>query len=394
MTAQDYTAPDSVNRLQQRALVAGIIGLVVCAVGVIKSPDQFFRSYLVSFLFVLGLSLGSLGLLMLQHLTSGQWGIVIRRLLEAASRTLLLVAFLFVPLIFGMKYIYSAWLDAPKSGESLLSPFQRSYLTPQGFIIRGFIYFAVWLTLVITLNVWSKRQDVDRDDRLLRRNLKMLSGPGIILYVFGVGFASIDWSMSISPHWFSTIYGFIFVAGQLISSMSLAIAVLVLLARTEPLAGLILPRHYSQLGKFLLTFTMLWAYFSFSQLLIIWSGNQPDEITFFRTRLYGSWGAVAVILLIFHFFVPFFLLLSQDLKRSSRLLPMVAIWMIFMRFVDLFWYTRPEFSSVALPTVWDLGALLAVFGLWLTVFAWQLRQMPLLPLGDPHLPEALAPNEH
>jgi len=394
MNAQDYKAPEGLDRIRQRALVAGVIGLVICVIGFIKAPDRFFPSYLLAFIFVLGLSLGSLGLLMLQHLTGGHWGIVIRRPLESATRSLPLVFVLFLPIFFGMKYLYSAWLTAPSSGEGSLSKFQQSYLTKQGFIVRAFLYFAVWLMLMFIFNRWSREQDVNREDRGLRRRLKMLAGPGMILYVFVMSFAAIDWVMSLSPHWASTIYGFLFVAGQLISSMSLMIAVVVLLARTEAFANVLQPRHIHDLGKLLLAFVMLWAYFQFSQLLIIWSGNQPEEITFYRSRLYSEWGVVAVIVLIFHFFVPFFLLLSRDLKRNPKLLPGVAIWLIFMRLVDLFWMTRPEFTSTAWPNLWDLAAPLALGGLWLFVFAGQLKQLPLLPLGDPKLAEAIEHHEH
>jgi hypothetical protein len=393
MTAQDYQAPESVARLQQRALIAGGIGLLLSLVALFRSPAQFFHSYLVAFLFILGLSLGSMGLLMLQHLTSGHWGIMIRRPLEAATRTLWLVALCFVPMIVGMKYIYGSWLNAPPSGEHALSTFQKTYLTPQNFIIRAVIYFAVWLLLMFALNRWSRRQDVDRDDRNLRRNFKMLSGPGIILYVFGIGFASIDWAMSISPHWFSTIYGFIFVVGEVISSLCLVIAMLVLLAKTPPLAGLIQSRHLHDLGKLLLAFVMLWAYFSFSQLLIIWSGNQPEEISFYRSRLYGGWGVVAVIVLLFHFFTPFFLLLSANLKRTPAKLTGVAFLLVVMRLVDLFWTTRPEFTATAYPSWVDLAVPLALIGFWLAVFAWNLKAMPLLPLGDPKLAEAIQVHE-
>ena len=394
MTEQDYRAPESIDRIRQRALFAGMVGLVICIIGVVKAPDRFFPSYLLAFMFVLGLSLGSLGLLMLQHLTGGNWGIIIRRPLESATRALALVAVLFVPIFFGTRHLYAAWLNAPPSGEGALSEFQRSYLTLNGFRVRAILYFVVWLILVFIFNRWSREQDVNREDRGLRRRLKMLAGPGIILYVFVMSFAAIDWVMSISPHWASTIYGFLFVAGQLISSMSLMIAVVVLLARTGPLSGVLQPRHIHDLGKLLLAFVMLWAYFSFSQLLIIWSGNQPEEITFYYSRLHSQWGVVAVIVVIFHFFVPFFLLLSRDLKRNTNLLPKVALWLIFMRLVDLFWMTRPEFTPHAWPNVWDLAALLALGGLWFFVFAGQLKQLPLLPLGDPKLAEAIEHHEH
>jgi hypothetical protein len=393
MTAQDFRAPESVDRIRQRALVAGVIGLVICILGLIKSPDRFFQSYLLAFIFVLGLTLGSLGLLMLQHLTGGNWGIMIRRPLESATRNLPLVAVLFIPIFFGMKYLYAAWLNAPPSGEGALSEFQRSYLTPNGFRVRAILYFALWGILVFLFNRWSREQDANPEDTAVRRRFKTLAGPGIILYVFVMSFAAIDWAMSLSPHWASTIYGFIFIAGQLISSMSLMIAIVVLLARTGPLSGVLQPRHIHDLGKLLLAFVMLWAYFQFSQLLIIWSGNQPEEITFYYSRLHSQWGVVAVIVVIFHFFVPFFLLLSRDLKRNPRILPMVAIWLILMRLVDLFWYTRPQFTPSALPTIWDLGAALALGGLWFFFFAGQLKQLPVLPVGDPKLAEAIA-NEH
>jgi hypothetical protein len=394
MNGQDYKAPESVDRLRLRALIAGVIGVAICAIGAIKSPGQFFPSYLLAFMFVLGLSLGSLGLLMLQHLTGGDWGIMIRRPLESATRSLVVVAVLFIPILFGMKYLYSAWLNAPASGEGALSEFQQSYLTPGGFRVRAILYFVIWGVLVFLFNRWSREQDANREDRAVRRRFKVVAGPGIILYVFVMTFAAIDWVMSLSPHWASTIYGFLFVAGQLISAMSLMIAVVVLLARTGPFAGVLQQRHIHDLGKLLLTFVMLWAYFDFSQLLIIWSGNQPEEISFYRSRLYSEWGVVAVIIVIFHFFVPFFLLLSRDLKRNTKLLPWVALWLIFMRLVDLFWMTRPEFTSRAWPNLWDLAAPLAAGGLWLFFFAGQLKQLPLLPLGDPNLAEAIAHHEH
>jgi hypothetical protein len=395
MTAQDYRAPESIDRIRQRALVAALIGLVICVIGIFKSPDRFFPSYLLAFMFVLGLSLGSLGLLMLQHLTGGNWGIVIRRPLESATRVLALVAVLFVPIFFGMKYLYTAWLNAPPAGkEGALSDFQRSYLTLNGFRVRAILYFAIWGILVFLFNSWSRQQDANPEDLSVRRRFKMLAGPGIIIYVFVMTFAAIDWVMSLSPHWASTIYGFLFVVGQLISSMSLMIAIVVLLARTGPLSGVLQPRHIHDLGKLLLAFVMLWAYFQFSQLLIIWSGNQPEEITFYYSRLHSQWGVVAIIVVIFHFFVPFFLLLSRDLKRNPALLRGVAIWLILMRLVDLFWYTRPEFTSTALPTIWDLAAALALGGLWFFFFTGQLKQLPVLPVGDPKLAEAIEVHEH
>ena len=395
MSAQEYKAPESVGRLEKRALVVGVLGLIGCIIGWITRPEDFFRSYLVAFLLVLGLSLGSLGLLMLQHLTGGHWGILIRRPLESATRVLWLVLAFFVPIpLFGMKFLYSAWLNAPATGEGALSHLQQSYLTRSGFIVRGFAYFAVWIALMLLFNALSRKQDVERDDRALRARFKFWAGPGIILYVFAMTFAAIDWSMSLSPHWASTIYGFLFVAGQAISAMSLMIITVIMISRSEPFSHIIQKRHLHDLGKLLFAFNMLWAYFSFSQLLIIWAGNQPEEITFYKSRLYGGWGVVAAMVLVLHFFIPFFALLSRDVKRNQAVLPKIAMWLIAMRCVDLFWLTRPEFTSRALPTLWDFAALFALGGIWLWFFAVQLKQRPLLPLGEPKLAEAIANHEH
>jgi hypothetical protein len=395
MAVQEYPAPDSVSRFQTRAFGVGAIALVLAILGGMRSPASFYQSYLMSYLLVLGLTLGSLGLVMLQHLTAGHWGIIIRRPAESATRTLPLIAIFFVPIaLFGMKYLYGEWLDPQAVKEHPLSQFQQSYLTHRGYLIRAVIYFVVWLTLMFIFNIWSKRQDRNQKDRALRQRFRMLAGPGIILYVFAMSFAAIDWVMSLSPHWASTIYGFIIVGGQLISSMSFMIAVVVLLARYEPLSGIVQPRHLHDLGKLLLAFVMLWAYFDFSQLLIIWAGNLPEEISFYRTRLYGEWAVVAVVVVVFHFFIPFFLLLSQDLKRRAQIISKIAIWLILMRLVDLFWMTRPEFTSSAVPTWLDLVLPIALGGLWLGFFAFNLRQCPLLPLGDPKLAEAIEHHEH
>jgi len=398
MTAQEYQAPESVNRLQNSALAVGAIALVLgCFLG-LRDPeakDAFFRAYLMGYMLILGFALGSLGLLMLQHLTSGQWGIMIRRPLESATRTLPLLFILFLPIFtVGMHHLYGAWMDPEKLKDEPLSLMQQSYLTPSYYRFRAIGYFFVWFLLAWIFNRLSRQQDVNREDRALRQRFKKFAGPGIIAYVFSLSFAAIDWVMSISPHWASTIYGFLFVAGQLISSMALMAIIVVFLARTGPLAGLLQKRHLWQFGGLLFAFNMLWAYFSFSQLLIIWSGNLPEEISFYRTRLYGSWGIVAIIVLIFHFFVPFFLLLSKDLKRNQNLLPKVAMWMIFMRLVDLYWLTQPEFYHNAGPHPLDFVLPIALIGLWLAFFAWNLKREPLLPLGDPKLAEAIASHEH
>ena len=402
MNASEYQAPASVNRVQSGGLAVGSIGLVLALIGAVMSPEKFYQSYLFSYMLVLGLTLGSLGLLMLQHVTGGRWGILIRRPLEAASRNIPLVLLMFIPILFGMKYLYSGnanepgWLNAPKSGEGALSAFQQRYLTTGGFIARAVLYFVIWLALMWIFNKWSKEQDTNAQDLRLRDRMRALAAPGVIVYILAMSFAAIDWVMSLSPHWASTMYGFLFVAGQAIAAMSLMIVVVVMLSKSEPFSRIFSKDRLHDLAKLLFAFNMLWAYFDFSQLLIIWSGNQPEEISFYRTRLYGGWGIVAVIVLILGFALPFLILLSRDVKRNSGLISKIAIWMIFMRLVDLYWMTRPEFTGLtrATPTIWDLVVPVALIGLWVGFFAMNLKQRPLLPLGDPHLAEAIAQHEH
>jgi hypothetical protein len=400
VSAQEFKAPASVDRLQRAGLTAGGVAALMAVYGLTKSPADFYHSYIFSYMLILGLTVGSLGLLMLQHLTGGIWGIVIRRPLEAASRNLVLMVVLFIPIAMGMKYLYSGndsetgWLNAPKEGEHALTSWQQGYLTSGGFLTRAMIYFAIWLVLMVVFNKWSKQQDQESSGDGLKQRMKALAAPGVILYILAMTFAAIDWVMSLSPRWASTIYGFLFVAGQAIAAMALMIAVIVLLAGSEPFNGIIKKRHLHDLAKLLFAFNMLWAYFAFSQLLIIWSGNQPEEITFYRSRLNGQWGVVAVIVLLFSFAIPFLLLLSRDVKRTASVVSKIAIWMIFMRLVDLYWMTRPEFTSRAVPTWLDIVVPVALIGLWLGFFAMNLKQRPLLPVGDPNLSEALAQNEH
>lgn len=393
-SAQDFRAPAGMNRFQMRAGLIGIVALIIGIFGWIKWPEQFYPAYLMSFMLVLGFALGSMGLLMLQHLTSGYWGIMLRRPAEAATRTLPLLVILFLPIAFGgFQHLYTRWTDPAEVAKAPLSQFQKSWLTESGFEVRAAVYFALWLGLMVIFNVWSRRQDVDREDRGLRRNLKMLSGPGIIMYVFSISFAAIDWVMSINPHWASTIYGFLYVAGQLISSMALMIITVILLARSGVFAQVLKQRYLHDMSKLLFAFLLLWAYFDFSNLLIIWSGNQPDEISFFLPRYYGIWGGVSIFIVVFHFFVPFFVLLSQDIKRKPRLMIYVASWMIFMRVVDLLWLTHPDLPNARI-TWMDVVLPIALTGIWLAFYGWQLKREPLLPLGETKLPEVLEAHEH
>jgi hypothetical protein len=258
-----------------------------------------------------------------------------------------------------------------------------------GFILRSVAYFAIWGVLTYLLNLWSREQDRTAERRFAKR-LQSMSGPGLVLFVLTVTFASVDWVMSLDPEWFSTIFGLLFVAAWVLSAFAFVIAVMALLARREPLANVVAPSHFHDLGKLLLAFVMVWAYFSFSQFLIIWSGNIPEETKWYIYRMRGGWEFLPVALVIFHFALPFLLLLSRDLKRNAIRLAMVAAIVLVMRLVDLFWLIAPKFSKGDFHMSWlDVAAPLGIGGLWLAFFFWQLKQRPLVPFNDPQLPEVI-----
>jgi hypothetical protein len=243
------------------------------------------------------------------------------------------------------------------------------------------------VTLAFLLNKWSLAQDRTADNRYTKQ-MRVLSGPGMVALIFTVTFASIDWYMSLEPEWFSTIYGFIFVAAWTLSALAFVIAVMANLSGEEPMRRIVAPLHFHDLGKLLLALVMLWAYFAFSQFLIIWSGNLPEEIVWYIRRIHGGWGALIITIGILHFAAPFLFLLSRDLKRNPRRLVIIAMLIIAMRAVDLLWMLAPAFGHRRWILV-DVVALLGFGGLWLAVFTWQLGKRPLIPINDPQFESTL-----
>ena len=372
-----------------RALTAGIAGAVLCAIGFfVSGPFQFYRSYLWSYVFYLGVALGSMAWLMLQYLTGGAWGVVIRRPGEAAARTLPLFLLMFLPILIGIPNLYG-WSHAANVARDPILQHKHVYLNVPFFLIRAAAYFAGWLFLSWFFNRWSERED--RSPSVSAHGkMAALAGPGILFWGFSITFMAVDWIMSLNPHWFSTIFGMLFMAGQGLSGMAFLITLLVLLSHRRPMSEVLTPRHLHDLGKLLLTLVMVWAYFTFSQFLIIWAGNLPDEITWYFARLHGGWQYVALLLVVGHFALPFALLLSRDLKRNFTLLASIAVFILFMRFVDVYWLVAPDFANGAFAVSWlDFAAPIGIGGIWLWYFLGQLEKRPLMPLNDPQLEEAL-----
>ncbi len=386
-------APPVARTIQGRSLVIGLIFAAIAVGGAFLRPEEFFHGYLVAFMAWLGVTLGSMVILMIRHLTGGGWGMVIRRILGAAMRCVPLMTILFVPILFGLPrlYIWARPLDsiADKHLREHLQDITKSYLSVNGFIVRAAIYFAIWNLLSFFLTKWSREQDQPP----LRDNtrFKVLSGPGLILYAFTVSFAAIDWVMSLDPSWISTIYGLVILIGQLLSAMCFAVVVERILVKYKPMSEWLKPDFVQDHGKWMLTFIMVWAYFTFSQWLIIWAGNLPDEITWYMRRLNGGWGFVGLWLVVFHFAVPFVILLSRSFKRDIGRMVWLATWMLLMRYLDLFWNIEPNFSARLSMTWADVVLPVAMGGLWLWFFFRNLNSMPLLPVHDVDANEVLEP---
>lgn len=371
------------ERLPMQVGGAGAVLLAVCLAGGMADRSGFFHSYLIAYLFWLGITLGSLAVLMMQHLTGGRWALVIRRILEAATRTLPLMAIAAIPLLLGMRSLYS-WASPGQDDPVILS--KRFYLNPQFFVFRMVIYFAIWFTLSYFMNKWSREEDAGEAGVQLWMRLEGLSGIGLVIYGLTVTFASVDWAMSLEPRWYSTIYGLIFMVAQALSALAFAVLILIWLSDRKPLSQVVRPSHFQDLGSFLLAFVMLWAYMEFSQFLIIWGGNLSDEIPWYLRRMEGVWGSVALLLVVLGFFLPFFLLLFRNVKRKTRSLVIVTVLILLMRLVDMFWTVLPAFGGGKIRLGWmDLALPLGMGGVWFAYFLWQLERMPILPAHDPRM---------
>jgi len=373
------------HRVQRVAVGVSAIALVVCVLAGFGNLTQFLRSYLVAYVFWVGGALGCLALLMIHHVTGGAWGVAIRRLLESGARTLPMMAILFLPIAFGVRRLYE-WAQPERVAQDPLLQHQALYLNVPFFLARTAFYFIAWSLVVRALTRWSLRQDASFDP-LPGQRLELISRGGLLLMGLTMTFAAIDWTMSLQPHWSSTIYGVIFMGGSALTAFAVVIPVVALLSVNPPVEGHVSNDQLSDLGKLLLAFVMLWAYFSLSQFLITWSGNLPEEITWYLARIQGGWQWVAIAIVFFQFVLPFVLLLSHRLKRRARSVATVALMLIVIRFVDVFWLITPAFDPSRLSVhLLDLAAVLALGGFWVWLFVRQLEGRPLLPLRDPTLP--------
>jgi len=396
----DLSAPPVVKTIGQRALIVGVVFSLGAIALAFTRPEEFYRGYLLGYMDWLGVALGSMAIVMVRHLTGGGWGTVIRRVLGAAMRTMPIMAVLLIPILIAVsQHQMYPWL---KPLETITEPHIKehlekhkfileSYLTSTGFIIRAIIYVAIWNLLSFLLSMWSKQTDKPAAPDNTQK-FKAVAGPGLILYGFTISFAAIDWLMSLDPSWISTIFGLIILAGELISAMCFAIVVERILVDYKPMSEMLRPDFVHDHGKWTLAFIMLWAYFSFSQWLIIWAGNLPNEITFYLKRIHNGWGYVAVFLALFHFCIPFVILLSRPFKRDVRKLVWLAVWLLCMRFIDLFWIVEPNFSTNFHVTIADIVVPMAIGCIWIFFFCRNLASLPLLPAYDVSAEDVFEPH--
>lgn len=386
-----FSAPASSFSLSTRWLAVGVVAAVVSVAGALSTPQHFYRGYLIGYMLVLGFSLGSLALLMLGHLTGGNWWMIGRRVLEASVGNLPLLTVLFIPLWLGRHYLY-VWLDPAfvHSHPSVLA--KAGYLNDHFWTLRAVIYFALWNLWAMALRRGSRQQDENAAPSVWQ-GLKAWSAPGILVYGLTITLAATDWVMSLDPTWYSTIFGMFFIISELLSTMALLIVVLCSMRGSAPYDKILGPDKLHDYGKLMMAFTMVWAYFSFSQWLIIWAGNLPEEITWYLDRIIGGWQMVAVVLVVLQFMLPFLLLLSRELKRDARRLVPVALLVLVMRYVDLYWIVAPNpFPGTAgmehhLTYHWTyFVAPLALVGLWLGAFFRYFGSRPVLVVTEPMLP--------
>ncbi|MDB6056857.1 MAG: hypothetical protein JWO95_701 [Verrucomicrobiales bacterium] len=373
-----------VSRFQMISLVIGLIAVVASVFGAFTNTKQFFFSYLFGFLFWLGLSMGCFAVSMLHQLTGGRWGWPSRRFLEAGFMVLPLMLILFIPIFFGLHYLYPWARPEEVSTEKVLFA-RRAYENGLWYIVRQVAFLLVLIGLATRIRVWSVRQDATTD-ALPTRRARFISGPGLVIYALLGTFASIDWIMSLESHWYSTMFGVIVLIGQILTAFCFSV-IMVSVFKDEPsIRATLTKTQYHQLGNLLLAFVLFWTYISFGEFLIIYSGDLPHELEWYLHRIAGDWKVVLITVAAFHFFIPFFLLLFRALKKHATPLTTLAVVLFIMRIVHTYWLVMPAFHRDGLQVSWmDFTAPLGIGGLWFAFFLSRLKSAPLVPRNDPGL---------
>jgi len=412
----DLSAPAFVDAWRTRALLVGAVFSAIAAALAVAdgSVDHVLRAWVLGLVLTFGWAVGGLALLMVQYCTGGKWGLLLRRPLEAMSRTLPLVFVYWLVVALNLKRLY-LWAQITSVQDTVIAlkngiiteaqahclDFKRPMLAPQMFWAVSLICFAIWGFYMWRLNALSLRRDAESPETtpLWIKKLDNFSGPGIVIYALTMTAAVIYWVMSMDVTWFSSVYGLLFLVGQGYQVLALGIIVSLALSKAEPFKTILRQTEQHDLGKLTFAFVMLNIYLGFAQFLIIWSGNLPEEIPWYLDRIRGHWGIIITLDFIFHWLIPFSLLLSRDLKRNKKRLTRVCQWMIFAKAFDLFWLIEPNFKDAARNLHFSWGILeyaavpVALGSFWVAFFCMQLKGRPLVQTNDPHVAEILEP-EH
>jgi hypothetical protein len=377
------------NRIPVIGAVCALLGIVACVILGAANPKQFFFSWLVSFLFFLSLALGALFFVLIQYAAQGGWGIVLRRIAETTFATIPVIAALFLPLLLGLHDLYE-WSHADAVANDALLRWKAPYLNIPFFLIRAALYFGIWSFIALLYYRGSRGQDVTGDPGVSAR-LRRLAGPGIIVLALTQTFASVDWIMSLTPHWYSTMFGVYFFAGSFVGFIALLSVAAVAMRRAGLLETVISAEHLHDIGKLLFAFTVFWTYIAFSQFFLMWYANLPEETIWYRARMEGSWMTVSLFLMAGHFVAPFFYLMGRTVKRKGTTLAVGGAWLLAMHFVDLYWQVMPTLHPEGVrPSALDVAAFFAIGGCFVAAAGWLMRRQALVPLRDPRLAESLA----
>ncbi len=382
-----FRAPAVVNLWQRRALLVGCVFGVASILGWIFDSDQFYRSYLLGYMWCFELTIGSLALLMLYHLTGGAWGTVSRRIMEAAMQNIWLMIPLFAPIIIGLHHLYPWSRPEVVAASTHLQRIAQEYLRLPLWLFRAALYFIIFTALVSTLMAFSRRQDRKPEVSMVNA-LQAVSGPGAVVYLFACLFLYTDWIMSITPDWFSMIFALIFNAGHGLAAISLVVIMGGLLVRYPPMNTIMQPDQFLDQGKIMLTFVLMWGWWSYAQWIIFWSGNKPDEIGWYIARTRGGWEYYGFALIIGYICIPFALLLSRSFKSNPNTLMKLALWTLFARYMDDYWFIMPSFPNRVghFHYSWlDAVVPITLAAFWLALFFQHLKARPLLALQDPHV---------
>lgn len=376
-------------RLLRLSLTVGLGGLLVTGIGMAFQPRQVLFSYLVSLAYWLGLCLGALLLLTIFHASNAKWPVVVRRMLERMAECCAVFALLFLPILFGIKHLF-LWTNEglPEQVARLLQQ-KRFYLNVPFFLVRAALYFAIWIVVSWALSRWSRRQD-EVEDLTLTVKQRRLGSFAVPILALSLTFAAVDWLMSLDPTWYSTIFGVYYFAGSFVGAIALLILVTALSRGPDLFGNLVSAEHLHSLGTFLFAFVVFWAYIAFCQFMLIWIADIPEEAPWYLLRAFGGWQPIGIALFLGHFVLPFFFLLSREVKRNRRALAWAAAWILVFHYLDLYWVIMPVLHPSSPHLHWaDLTAFLGIGGLAIGFAIWRMRGSYTVPVGDPYLPASL-----